>query len=312
MILRKFLNRQAVTSMADLRFIDETSGEVVLSLDHHLPEQTPLKLTLPCGSTQLAQPRWSRSEFGGGGRALAGFSVQDFDRKPWGNLSQSTSRAPRDYPRVPFRTWVSFPDENRGGTTSKDISLQGCRIATSFEGRVGDTVRIFLELGQINALLDLKARVAWSSDTQAGLHFQNLRVKDELLLLQALGQSTVPPSTFLPHLGLRVPAYTYRIAEDNAVIALQLSVSNWDVTFEIQNGFFEGASRGAFDYVIVLDRSEQLDKLRASQKIPLSEPKPLVHIILLDDNRRKLCEVVGREKGFQRTARRPACGDDGG
>ena len=297
-----FGNLLAQTREASLQGLDPRERSVMVELETALPQKRKARLTFPCGGSVSGLPVWQRKPEEPDGPVMAAFRLPDLCDDTWATLAEDRPKEVRDYPRVPIRLWASFPEEARPGTVTKDLSPHGCCLEVDFSNRIGEIVSIYLDLPDASAPARLQAKIMWSENSNTGFKFLNLTACDEVRILRTLGEETTTPSHFLPKLELNAPAYTFRLSRAERT-RLQLTITNWDVSFEFEDVEVSGLERGAFKTVEVLGCSPALRALRAATKIDLEESRKLTHLKLLDEGGKTILELVGREVGFWRESR---------
>jgi hypothetical protein len=108
----------------------------------------------------------------------------------------------RLHPRIPLNIPVTYrviddPNKNRTGLEPKeleqtshtlDVSFSGLLLATEKLFTNGSILRLDMTLPGIFPNLLFYARVVWSSEAGAGLHFEVMKKEDETILKNFLSQ----------------------------------------------------------------------------------------------------------------------------
>lgn len=277
------------------------SGYLVVQVDKPVADGV-LKVDLPCGQQVSGRPAWTR-------RGTESTTLVGFDSESLGVTDEAMDGLcpvpeTRGSPRVPARLWVSFPEEPFRGTVTSDLSLGGCRLEGDFRDCIGRRLNLYLDLYDSCDPLQVRAQVVWSDSSQAGLRFLNLHVADEVRLLRSLGRATtVAPSRFLPTASARCSPYSYRMETEGKVSSLFVSVTNWNVRFDLQEVVARGPQSGVFKRFQLLHNSEDIHQARSRLKLSLGVQRQFVHLVLLDEEDDVVFEIIGEEVGFHREER---------
>ena len=300
----------AAKAEKDARFkgLDARDKAVLVELPEALAENQKARLSFPCGGSLDGAPLWQRRSGAESRGTLAAFKVRETDGEGWDQGSNVALSRIRRAPRVNTRLWVGFPDLERAGTVTRDLSLEGCRVKGKLTAKLGERIKIYLDLPDSQAPLSVMAQVKWVTEEQTGLRFVNLHSQDEVRLLKTLGMATVPASRFKPEIDIVSPPFTYKMVQNGPITKLLLSVSNWDVSFSFQDAEIRGPQRGAFERFETPVSSEDMAHYKAQTKISLAEARSVVCLRLFDQDDNLVFEIIGREIGFTREKRRLTSG----
>lgn len=292
-----------VKGEAKFKGLDRQEKSILVEMPNAIPQNRTARLTFPCGGKLDGAPLWQRNSGVESRGTLAAFKVHETHEENWSNTSMDPHSKVRRSPRANLRLWVGFPELQRPGTVTQDLSLEGCRVNGDFRGHLGERLKLYMDLPDALAPLRIEGRVTWATSDEAGLRFINIHSQDEVRLLKTLGMAAVPASRFVPGVGIVSPAFTYRLTQKDSETTLLLSVANWDVSFTFQNAQVTGRREGAFQRFETPLSNDEISAYRTKSKISLSEAKHILCLRLFDNEDRLLLEVIGRETGFRREKR---------
>ena len=101
-----------------------------------------------------------------------------------------------------MKLWAGSPAPHLQPTVTKDLSLEGCRLAIGLSDYLGQTFPLYLDLPDTEGPVKVVAKVVWSGKDECGVKFLNLPTQSEIRLVRVLGKAAVGPSHLLPQFTL--------------------------------------------------------------------------------------------------------------
>jgi hypothetical protein len=289
--------------------LESRHGELTLLTETSVFAGRKVRITFPDGDSVLGAVSWLRSRNADGQSQPAKLVGLKLTQPP-PSLPAAAEPPPwslRKAPRTPCRQWVRFESGPRLGTTTVDLSLEGCRIEADLERHLGETFRIVLELPGTARSIRAQAKVLWSRQGQSGLRFLNMHVDDEAALAKALGLPTWRAQDQWSKLWKRsLEGLAYRLTPSaDGQALLDLEVPNWLASFELGSWQATGEWAGTFATVEVSHRTPETVGLQQQQGLLLEGAGQPIHLKLRDADGRLKLAIWGWEQSFRRVPRTP-------